>query len=331
MANTFCQRVGIDLPVVLAPMGGAVGPDLAAAVSNAGGLGCIPLWGEDLATVRRQIGATRALTSRPFAVNLNLNWPQQERLEVCLDEGVRIISMFWGLSQPLIERAHGGGAIVMQTVGSAAEARRAVDTGADVIVAQGFEAGGHVWGQVATLPLVPTVVDAVAPVPVVAAGGITDGRGLAAVLALGASAAWIGTRFLMAREATVHPRYRERLAGAAETDTCYGTLFDVGWPDGPHRTLRNETVAAWERAGRPPSGKRTGEGEQIAETPQGGIVRYSCVTPQPDAVGDIDNLSLWAGQGVGLVHSLQSAAEIVREIADEAGSALRRALASAEA
>ncbi len=331
MTNPFCQRVGIDLPIVLAPMGGAVGPDLAAAVSNAGGLGCIPLWDDDLATIRRQIGAIRQLTSRPFAVNLNLNWPQEERLEACLDEGVGIISLFWGLSAPLIERAHRGGAIVMQTVGSAADARRAVDAGADVIVAQGFEAGGHVWGQVATLPLVPVVFDAVAPVPVVAAGGIADGRGLAAVLALGASAAWIGTRFLMSREATIHPRYRERLAGAAETDTCYGTLFDVGWPDGPHRTLRNETVAAWERAGRPPTGKRPGEGEQIAETPQGGIVRYSCVTPQPDAVGDIDNLSLWAGQGVGLVGRLQPAAEIIREIVAEAGPALRHARESIEA
>jgi len=238
--------------------------------------------------------------------------------------------MFWGLSEPLIERAHEGGAIVMQTVGSAAEARRAVDAGADVIVAQGFEAGGHVWGQVVTLALVPAVVDAVAPVPVVAAGGIADGRGLAAVLSLGAAAAWIGTRFLMSREATIHPRYRERLAEAAETDTYYGTLFDVGWPDGPHRVLRNETVAAWERAGRPPSGQRPGEGEEIALTPEGGLVRYGDVTPQPDAAGDIDNLSLWAGQGVGLVGRLQPAAEIVREIVAEAGPALRRALTSVE-
>jgi len=174
------------------------------------------------------------------------------------------------------------------------------------------------------------VVDAVAPVPVVAAGGVADGRGLAAVLALGASAAWIGTRFLMAREATIHPRYRERLAEAAETDTYYGTLYDVGWPDGPNRTLRNETVAAWERAGRPPPGQRPGEGEEIAETPEGGLVRYGVVTPQPDAVGDIDDLMLCAGQGVGLVHSLQPAAEIVRDIVEGAGPALCHALTSVE-
>ena len=331
MTNTFCERVGIELPIVLAPMGGAVGPELTAAVSNAGGLGCIPLWYDDLATVRRQIGAIRALTSRPFAVNLNLNWPQEERLEACLEEGVKIISLFWGLSPPLIERAHEGGAIVMQTVGSAAEARRAVEAGADVVVAQGFEAGGHVWGTVATLALVPAVVDAVAPSPVIAAGGIADGRGLAAVLSLGASAAWIGTRFLMSREATIHPRYRERLAEATETDTYYGTLFDVGWPDRPHRVLRNETIAAWERAGRPATGKRPGEGEEIASTPEGGLVRYGDVTPQPDTVGDIDNLSLWAGQGVGLVRRPQPAAEIVREIVEQAGPALRHARESIQA
>ena len=330
MANPFCERVGVDVPVVLAPMGGAVGPELAAAVSNAGGLGCIPLWEGKPEQVREQIRAVRKLAPRPFAVNLNLNWPQEERLEVCLDEAVPIVSMFWGLDAAMIERAHQGGALVMQTVGSAAEARRAVDSGADVIVAQGWEAGGHVWGKVTTLALVPVVVDAVGAVPVVAAGGIADGRGLAAVLSLGASAAWIGTRFLMSHEATIHRRYRECLAAADETSTYYGTLFDIGWPDGPHRTLRNDTMNAWERAGRPASGHRPGEGERLAETPEGDLVRYSCMTPQPDTVGDIDNLSLWAGQGVGLVRRLQPASEIVREIVEEAGPALRRALATIE-
>ncbi len=262
MANPFCERVGVDVPVVLAPMGGAVGPELTAAVSNAGGLGCIPLWEGKPEQVREQIRAVRKLAPRPFAVNLNLNWPQEERLEVCLDEAVPIVSMFWGLDAAMIERAHQGGALVMQTVGSAAEARRAVDSGADVIVAQGWEAGGHVWGKVTTLALVPVVVDAVGAVPVVAAGGIADGRGLAAVLSLGASAAWIGTRFLMSHEATIHRRYRECLAAADETSTYYGTLFDVGWPDGPHRTLRNDTVDAWERAGRPEQRPSAGRGRE---------------------------------------------------------------------
>nr|WP_256375943.1 nitronate monooxygenase [Bradyrhizobium sp. WSM1743] len=189
----------------------------------------------------------------------------------------------------------------------------------------GWEAGGHVRGTVATMPLVPNVVDAVSPVPVVAAGGIADGRGLAAALALGAAGAWIGTRFLASHEATIHTRYRERLLQASENDTIYlENLFDIRWPNAPHRTLRNQTVEAWEAAGRPTTGKRPGEGEVIATSRIGPIVRYQAYTPDRDSQGDIDALSLWAGQSVGLVSQVQSAGDIVREIADEARSILRR-------
>jgi NAD(P)H-dependent flavin oxidoreductase YrpB (nitropropane dioxygenase family) len=307
-------------------MAGAVGPTLAAAVSNAGGLGMLALWRADIETMRRQIRETRALTPRPFAVNLVLEFPQEERLAVCLDEGVRIISFFWRDPASLVPRAKAGGALVLHTVGSAIDAKRAVDCGVDIVVAQGWEAGGHVRGMVATMPLVPAVVDAVRPTPVVAAGGIADGRGLAAVLALGAAGAWIGTRFLASHEAAIHRRYQEFLLRASETDTIYlDNLFDVRWPNAPHRTLRNETVEAWEAAGRPESGRRPGEGEVIATSRSSGpIVRYQSYTPGPDAEGDIDALSLWAGQSVGLVSKLQPAREIVREIAEEARLILRQ-------
>jgi NAD(P)H-dependent flavin oxidoreductase YrpB (nitropropane dioxygenase family) len=239
-------------------MAGAVGPTLAAAVSNAGGLGMLALWRADIETMRRQIRETRALTPRPFAVNLVLEFPQEERLAVCLDEGVRIISFFWRDPASLVPRAKAGGALVLHTVGSAIDAKRAVDCGVDIVVAQGWEAGGHVRGMVATMPLVPAVVDAVRPTPVVAAGGIADGRGLAAVLALGAAGAWIGTRFLASHEAAIHRRYQELLLRASETDTIYlDNLFDVRWPNAPHRALRNETVEAWEpQAGPRPAGVR---------------------------------------------------------------------------
>jgi len=226
----------------------------------------------------------------------------------------------------LVPRAKEGGAIVMHTVGSAADARRAVDAGVDVIVAQGWEAGGHARGSVATMPLVPAVVDAVSPAPVVAAGGIADGRGLAAALALGAAGAWIGTRFLASNEAAIHPRYRERILQANEADTIYlDNLFDIRWPNAPHRTLRNQTVQTLERTGRPASGKRPGEGEVIGTSKSvGPIVRYQSYTPGADSEGDIDAMSLWAGQSVGLVSKTQFAAEIVREIAEQADSILRQ-------
>ena len=276
--------------------------------------------------MRRQIRETRALTPRPFAVNLVLEFLQEERLAVRLDEGVPIISFFWRDPASLVPRAKAGGALVLHTVGSADDAKRAVDCGVDIVVAQGWEAGGHVRGMVATVPLVPTVVDAVRPTPVVAAGGIADGRGLAAVLAVGAAGAWIGTRFLASHEAAIHRRYQELLLRARETDTIYlDNLFDVRWPNAPHRTLRNKTVEAWETAGRPASGQRPGEGEVIATSRSSGpIVRYQSYTPGPDVEGDIDALSLWAGQSVGLVSKLQPAGEIVREIAEEARLILRQ-------
>lgn len=326
MQTALCKRLGIELPIIQAPMGGAVGPPLAAAVSNAGGLGMLVPWRADIDTVRRQIREMRALTARPFGVNLVLEFPQEERLAVCLDERVPVISFFWRDPSSLVPLAKAGGAIVMHTVGSAADAKQAISCGVDIVIAQGWEAGGHVRGTVATMPLIPAVVDAVSPAPVVAAGGIADGRGLAAALALGASGAWIGTRFLASHEAAIHPRYRELLLQANENDTVYlENFFDIRWPNASHRTLRNKTIEVWEAAGCPPTGKRPGEGEVIGKSRSiGPIVRYQSYTPGADADGDIDAMALWAGQSVGLVSTVQSAGEIVRQIADEADAIIRR-------
>jgi NAD(P)H-dependent flavin oxidoreductase YrpB (nitropropane dioxygenase family) len=324
--TSVCKRLGIEFPIVLAPMGGAVGPSLAAAVSNAGGLGILPLWSADIDTLRTSIRTTRSLTSAPFAVNLNMEFPQEDRLEACLEEGAPIISFFWQDPAPLIKRAKDAGVRVMHTVGDAESAKRAVDDGVDVIVAQGWEAGGHVRGMVATMPLVPAVVDQVGDVPVVAAGGIADGRGLAAALALGAGAGWIGTRFLASEEATIHPDYRKRVLESSENDTVHvADLFDGGWPNAPHRVLRNSTVAAWESAGRPQPGERPGEGEVVATSPsRGEIIRYRSYTPGADATGEIEALSMWAGQTSALVRRVQPASEIVGEIMAEAKSVISR-------
>src|ERR1700757_1212071 len=199
MKTTLCTRVGIEVPIIQAPMRVAVGPALASAVSNAGGLGMLALWRFDAETMRKQIRETRALTSKPFGVNLNLEFPQDERLDVCLREKVPVIHFFWREPGALVRRAKEAGAIVLQTVASANMARRTVENGVDVVVAQGWEAGGHVRGTIATLPLIPAVVDVVGTTPVVAAGGIADGRGLAAVLALGAAGAWSAPDFSRAR------------------------------------------------------------------------------------------------------------------------------------
>ncbi len=193
------------------------------------------------------------------------------------------------------------------------------------MVAQGWEAAGHVWGGVATLPLVAAVVDAV-EVPVIAAGGIGDGRGLAAALVLGASGAWLGTRFLLAEETPIHEEYRVRLLDADERATMWlADLFDRGWERAPHRALANSTVAAWQAAGRPSFPERPGEHEVIADRGDGReIVRYSSALPLRGDQGEIEALSLWAGQSVGLVDRVAPAAEIVQRLVDECQAALRR-------
>jgi nitronate monooxygenase len=309
-----CQLLGIAHPIVQAPIGGAAVPQLAAAVSEAGGLGMLALtWVDDVESLVRD---TTARTERPFGGNLVLAWDQHRRLDAALEAGLRIVSLAWGDPTAYVEPAHQASALVLHTVGSAEEARRAAAAGVDVIVAQGWEAGGHVCGTVATLPLVPAVVDAVDPVPVIAAGGIGDARGVSAVLALGAQAAWVGTRFLLAQEAPLHPEYRRRVLGAAETDAeWYRDLYDVEWPNAPHRALRNSTASAWDAAGRPSPGARPGEGEAIAHRPGGEpIVRYSAAMALAGTAGDIAALSLWAGQSVALATRVQPAAEIVADL-----------------
>lgn len=325
MRNALCRKLGIEIPIIQAPMGGVAGPPLAAAVSNAGALGTLPLWAVDIETLRRTIREMRALTTKPFAVNLNMEFSQEERLDVCLEEGVPVISFFWKDPAALIPRAKAAGALVMHTVGTARDARKAVDDGVDIVVAQGWEAGGHVRGTVATMPLIPAVVDAVGDTPVVAAGGIADGRGMAAAMALGASGVWIGTRFLAAEETAIHPEYQQRILSAAEDDTAYcEDLFHIGWPNAPHRALRNSTVMAWEAAGRPTPGHRPGEGEVVASSKaRGNIVRYQSTSPRPDFVGNIEALSLWAGQSTALVRKVQPAAEIVQEMSEQSVRIIR--------
>lgn len=317
-----CDLLGIDVPLVQAPIGRASCPELAAAVSNAGALGMLGAAYLDEASLRATLAETRRITDRPFGINLILQWDQRERLAVCLEEGVRLISYFWAEptpGDPYIEEAHAAGALVMSTVGAAEEAKRAVDAGVDVIVAQGLDAGGHVWGSVGTLALVPAVVDAVAPTPVIAAGGIGDGRGLAAVLALGAQAAWMGSRFVVADEALSHPDYKDRVVAARETDAVWSTgVFDAGW-SAPVRTLDNTTLKNWRKAGSAASGSRPGEDEIVARRADGSpVVRYDFAPPVVGMSGDIEAMANYVGQSAGVIKRREPAADIVRDVVEEA-------------
>ncbi len=213
MTTPLCELLGIEQPIVQAPMSAVV--PLAAAVSNAGALGMVTLtWSATPAAVVREAAA---LTSgRSAATSCSPATSTAAWTRPCGRPADRVVVL--GDPAAYVEQVHDAGGSSCTRSARAEEARRAAGSGVDVIVAQGWEAGGHVWGTIATLPLVPAVVDAVAPVPVIAAGGIGDSRGVAAVLALGAQAAWLGTRFLLAEEMPIHEDYRRRLIAAAETD-----------------------------------------------------------------------------------------------------------------
>lgn len=315
LKSKLCNTLGIHIPIISAPLGGATGPAMTAAVSEAGGFGTIPLWGGTTENVHIGIDQVRALTDRNFAVNLNMSFPFEDKLRACIDKEIFAVSLFWGVQPAVIETAKRGGLVVFSSVGNAKEAKIAADAGADIIVAQGWEAGGHVWGQVATMALVPAVVDAV-DVPVVAAGAISDGRAMAAALMLGASGVWVGTRFLASKEASIHPEYRHAILTASEDQTHWaGELYNGFWPDAPHRALLNATSREWEASGRPATGHRPGEHEKIGQKANGeAVLRYESHTPGPQTTGDIEAMSLWSGQGVSQVRATQSAAEIIEEI-----------------
>jgi nitronate monooxygenase len=296
------------VPVMQAPVGPAATPELAAAVSEAGGLGSLGASWTEPALLREQIRAIRRRTDRPFLVNLVLAFDQEDRLELVCEEGVPIISFSWGIDARVVERAHAAGCLVVAQAGSVAEGRAAVEAGADALIAQGVEAGGHVQGET---PLLDLVAGLRGGVPVVAAGGIADAEGLRRALAAGAEGVVMGTRFLATPEADIHPGYAEHLVAAQPDDTVLTYLFDGGWPGAAHRVLRNSTYRAWEAAGSPGPGERPDEGEVVAETDGVPIERYAADEPRRSTTGEIEAMCLYAGSGVGRITAVEPAAEIV--------------------
>jgi len=334
LRTPLCDLLGIEVPIFNVGFGDAAMPELAAAVSEAGGCGVIGCSSIPAAAVRARIARTRELTARPFGVNViiaGLADPEaaplvEERIAAAVGERVPVLVLFWGDPAPFVEAAHANAVRVLIQVGSVEEAVAAAEAGVDAVIAQGSEAGGHVKSETALGTIVPAVVDAVAPVPVIAAGGIADGRGIAAALALGAQGVSLGTRFVACAEAWVTEEYRQRVVAAGAGDLFYGDLFDNGWLKAPHRCLRNRSVEEWEAAGRPPRGERPGEGEVIGvlhrEEGDFEVERYSPIMLTPGFEGRSEHVPMWAGESAELVHDVKPAAEIVRELAAEAEAAL---------
>lgn len=296
-----------------APIGPAATPELVVAVSTAGGLGCLAASWTPLDRVKTEVRQIQQRLDRPFCVNLVLAFDQRERLELLCEAGVPVISFSWGVSESAIDRAHEAGATVGVQVGDVEAGVQAIVAGADVIIAQGVEAGGHVQSKCSALDLVRDLRRQVSQ-PVFAAGGIADPTSVVDARRAGASGVAVGTRYLASQEADVHPEYRKALFDASSEDTVLTGLFDIGWPRAPHRVLRNDTVKTWERAGSPPPGRRPGEGESVASIGSHSVVRYSDAQPTRSATGDISAMALYAGVGVDRIKHPEVGGEITERL-----------------
>lgn len=322
------REYGVQHPIALAGMAfvGAT-PDLAIAVCQAGGLGAVAVGSMPAGAVRALVQAIKTATVQPFHVNFITFMCQEEQIQVCIDEKVPVVSFHWGHpARSLIEQLHAAGVKVWEQVGSVEAAVGAVKDGIDLIIAQGSEAGGHNYGTLPIFVLVPAVVDAVAPTPVLAAGGIATGRQLAAALTLGAQGAWVGTRLVASVEAFAHPHYKQRLLEADGTQTCLSSVYGPDMPDfNPMRVL--DIGLAHEFKGREDHAPKELESQPIIGTmrlmdQEVPLHRFSSFVPTPTTDGDIEQLPFLAGQGVGLIREIRPVREILQTMVEEAVTAL---------
>jgi nitronate monooxygenase len=267
------------------------------------------------ATHVRQVRAS--VGERPFQVNFALAFVP-DALPAALDAGAPIVTFSWGDPASFVARVRAAGAHFGVQVTNVAGARRALDLGADFLVCQGIEAGGHVQSSTPLYDLLGRIVGEASGVPVVASGGIGDGADIARALSLGASAAMLGTRFVATRESRAHPAYKQAIVGATAQDTALTVCFDGGWPQAAHRVLRNRTLDDWEAAGCPPTGRRPGENEVIAHAASGEpILRYEDTAPRQGMTGDVPAMCLYAGTSCARIQDVPPAAELVARLWDE--------------
>jgi nitronate monooxygenase len=321
LATRFTELVGCTVPIQLAGMGAVATPELAAAVSNAGGLGMLGTGrpGLSISTLDGLLCRMRDLTSRPFGVNFLVE-PGNEIDRKCFEmaaKAARVVEFFYGDPDPeLVKIVHDHGSLACWQIGSSNEAVAAAEARCDLIVAQGIEAGGHVRGRIGLQALLSEVNEVIS-LPVIAAGGIGTGRGMAAALVAGVDGVRIGTRFVAALETGAHPTYVAALIAASAEDTVYTEAFSRGWA-APHRVLRS-CIAAAEAL----------EDDIIGERESLDGTRVPAFHLQPLAVdrtttGALEAMPLWAGEGVGAIKRIQSVRDIMDELTTEAENILRR-------
>jgi NAD(P)H-dependent flavin oxidoreductase YrpB (nitropropane dioxygenase family) len=315
LRTRVCELLGIEHPIVLGGMGSGTSPPLVAAVSAAGGFGVLGATRQSAAELARDVDAIRAVTPRPFGLNLLLFMERPGQYDALLAARPRVISTAWpNVEQDLgayVSRAHAIGALTMHMVSTVADAKAAARAGVDIIVAQGTEGGGHI-GLMGTMPLVPMVVSAVAPIPVLAAGGVADGRGLAAALALGADGVLLGTRFLATDEAPIAKGFKQAIVESDGHDTLVTDIPDVAngqvWPGAYVRVRRNRFIEEWLARGNELRQHRAEVSAQLREAAK---------------AGDPDRGAILIGQTAGLIDRVEPAADLVQQISRDAEAILR--------
>src|SRR6266852_3652419 len=315
LRTRICELLGIEHPIVLGGMGSGTSPQLVAAVSAAGGLGVLGATRQSAEELARDADAIRAATARPFGLNLLLFMERPGQYDAILAARPKVVSTAWpALEQDLgtyVAKTHAIGALAMHMVSTVDEARAAARAGVDVIVAQGTEGGGHV-GLMGTMPLVPMVVSAVAPIPVLAAGGVADGRGLAAALALGADGVLLGTRFLATDESPIAKGFKQAIVESDGHDTLVTDIPDMAngqvWPGAYVRVRRNRFIEEWIGRDGELSRRRREVSAQLSEAAN---------------AGDPDRGDIMIGQTAGLIDRIEPAADLVRQIARDAEQILR--------
>ncbi|XP_058787554.1 uncharacterized protein LOC131661911 [Vicia villosa] len=315
--------LGFEYGIVQAPLGPDIsGPQLVAAVANAGALGLLraPDW-ESPDYLRELIKKTRTLTDKPFGVGLVLAFPHEENLKAILDEKVAVLQTYWGDCTPeLVAKVHSAGVKIVPQVGSVESAKLAIDAGVDGIIVQGREAGGHVIGQDSLISLVPRVVDLVGDrdIPVIAAGAIVDARGYVAALALGAQGVCLGTRFLATEESYAHPIYKRKLIELNETEYT-GVFGRARWPDAPHRVLQTPFFKEWKSL---PAHENEANQSVIGHSTIHGVEkdirRFAGTVPNMTTTGDLESMCMYAGEGVGLIKEILHASEVIKRLVEGA-------------
>jgi enoyl-[acyl-carrier protein] reductase II len=328
------ERYGLQTPFVSAGMGFIAHPPMAAAVSNAGGFGLLASGAAPVEALRQMIAATRERTQRPFGVNFIIEntmfgpLATEEHIEVCAEAHIPVVVFFWTPPpSEWVRRLKEARCDIWFQTSSTETARAAVGAGVDIIIAQGSEAGGHNRSTIGLFTLVPRMTDAVNPAPVLAAGGIADGRGMSAALCLGAAGVCVGTRLVATIESNAHEEYKRRIVEATEEDLARTCIFGPEWPDAPMRVIRNRVVREW--AGNdtktpPQPDPPVFIGETVLGNQHYAMPKFSAILPTPETTGDFEEMCLAAGESAALTTAISSVQEVVQTMTSEAEQILER-------